>query len=165
MKNVLVAASMGLLNLTIENGHAQVVDRAGAEMVMRDLMPTNARCERVSWEPISYCRYETANMPDVVFEISFGTDGPSASLTYHIGNSEGRRFLNTIRLFFSRVGVQEKVLDKCINQSKTKSSEVLAGNLRVKCRFVNFADRVGYEIFAERRADKSDLFVDLTSLH
>jgi hypothetical protein len=148
MKSPLIAISAGLL--AIESGHAQLVDRASAEIVMRDLMPTNARCERISWEPISYCRYETVNVPNVVFEISFGRDGPSGSLTYDIGNSEGRQFFGKMRLFFSRVGVEEKALDECINQSKLKANEFLAGNLLVKCRYTNFADGVGYEIFTER---------------
>ena len=140
-----LAASMGLLNLTVESGQAQIVDRSGAEMVMRELMPTTVRCGRVLWdEPISYCRYETANL---VFELSFGADGLAGSLTYNIG-SGGRHFLNTMRIFFSRIGVQEKIFVECINQSKSESVEVLARNFLVKCRYADIADRVAYEISA-----------------
>jgi hypothetical protein len=153
MKVALISAAIGLL--TIESGHTQI-DRADAELVMRDLMPTNSRCERISWESISYCRYETANTPYVVFEISFGPDGPQSSLTYDVGNSEGRQFLRTIRLFFSRLGVEEKTLSECIQQSKSKASEFLTGNWRINCRYVNIADdRVGYEIFADRASNSN----------
>jgi hypothetical protein len=153
MKVALIAAAVGLL--TIESGHTQN-DRADAELVMRELMPTNSRCERISWEPISYCRYQTANTPNVVFEISFGPDGLQSSLTYDVGNSEGRQFLHTIRLFFSRLGVQEKALSECIQQSKSKASEFLAGNWRINCRYVNITDdRAGYEIFADRASNSN----------
>lgn len=89
-------------------------------------------------------------MAEVVFEISFGNDGPAGSLTYNLGNSEGRQYLDTVRLFFSKAGIQDKTLAECIQRSRTKASEVLAGDLRVQCRYVNFADRISYEIFSER---------------
>lgn len=147
---ILSAVSLVFLSLAVQSGHTQLVDRTDVEAVMRDLMPTNVRCGSILWEPTSYCRYETPNRPDVVVELSFGADGPAGSLTYNIENSEGRLFLRTIRLFFSEAGIQEKLLVECINQSKSKSFEVLAGNFLVKCRYADIADRVAYEIFAER---------------
>jgi hypothetical protein len=146
----LLAALMGLLNSVVQRGHAQIVGRADAELLMRELMPTSVRCERLFWEePVLYCRYETPNTPSVVFEISFGADGPAGSLTYNIG-SEGRQFIDTMRRFFSRTGVQEKALDDCIKRSRSKASSVLFGDTAIKCRFVSFSDRVAYEIFSER---------------
>lgn len=143
---LLLATSMVLL---AERCEAQFADRDGAEIVMRELMPATARCERFFGEPLSYCRYQTADSPGVVFEISFGADGPAGSLTYDIGNSEGRRFLTTVRRFFVQAGVPEKSLEQCINQSKSNSSDVLFGNFRIHCRYADLADRVAYEIFAE----------------
>jgi hypothetical protein len=143
---LLLAASMALL---AERCEAQFAGRDGAEIVMRELMPATARCERFFGESLSYCRYQTADSPGVVFEISFGADGPAGSLTYDVGNSEGRRFLTTVRRFFVQAGVPEKILERCINQSKSKSSEILVGNFRIHCRYADLADRVAYEIFAE----------------
>ena len=144
----MLEASTGLL---AERCDAQFASRDSAELAMRVLMPATVRCERLFWEPLSYCRYQTENSPGVVFEVSFGADGPAGSLTYNIGSSEGRQFLTTVRRFFLRAGVQEQTLDQCINQSKSKSSEVLVGNLRVYCRYAYLADRVAYEIFTELR--------------
>jgi hypothetical protein len=127
-----------------------------AEIAMRKLMPATARCERLLGEPLSYCRYQTANSASVVFEISFGAHGPAGSLTYTIGNSEGRRFLTTVRRFFVQAGVPEKSLEQCIGQSKSKSSEVLVGNFRIHCRYADLADRIAYEIFTE--PEKSNVF-------
>src|SRR5437879_3860449 len=98
------AAAWMLIVHSCENGYGQLVDRAGAETVMRELMPIQARCEAAQWEPMYYCRYMTAITPDVVFELSFGTDEPAGSLTYNIGNSEGRQFVNAMRLYFLRLG-------------------------------------------------------------
>jgi hypothetical protein len=55
-----------------------------------------------------------------------------------------------MRLYFLRVGVPKSVLDKCIARSKWQSGEAVAANLRIKCRYTDFADRIGYEIFVER---------------
>jgi hypothetical protein len=146
----LLAALMGLLNSGVQRGHAQTVDRAEVELLMRELMPRFVRCERVFWgETISYCRYETPDTPSVVFEISFGADGPAGSLTYNIG-SGGRQFIDTMRRFFSQTGVQEKALDECIKRSRSKASSVLLGETAIKCRLVSFADSVAYEISTER---------------
>ena len=46
----MLAASMALLNLAGEPGQTQIVDRTEAELVMRRLMPTTVRCEKVLWE-------------------------------------------------------------------------------------------------------------------
>jgi hypothetical protein len=143
------AATWIVIVLTCDYGHAQLVDRAGAETIMRELMPVNSRCGQTPWEALSYCRYDTANTSNVVFELSFGEDGPAGSLTYNMGNTEGRQFLSSMRLYFLKAGVPKSVLDKCVTQSKS-SSEALAVNGWIKCRYADFVDRVGYEISAER---------------
>ncbi len=71
-------------------------------------------------------------------------------MSYDIGSSDGRRLLQSIYKFFSKLGIAERDLGDCIRQSKSKASEVLAGAFRVKCRYADIADRVGYEIFSER---------------
>ena len=151
----MLAASMALLNLAGEPGQTQIVDRTEAELVMRRLMPTTVRCEKVLWEkPFAYCRYETAKLADVIFEISVGNDGPAGSLTYNVGNAEGRQHLQTVQLFFSKVGIQDKLFAECIQRSRKNASEVLAGDLKIQCRYANFAGRISYEIFAERDASR-----------
>jgi len=136
-----------VLLLTAKSAHAQF-DRGHAELLMRELMPTNSHCGTISRELIAYCRYETQKL---ILELAIGPDGPQSSLTYDIENSEGRKFLGTIRRFFARLGVQEKLLSECIEDSKSQSSEVKTGGLRIKCLYANIADdSVAYEIFAER---------------
>ena len=144
---ILMAAFVGLSG---QGAHAQSADRGGAELLMHDMMPSTAHCGTVSWEPLSYCRYEAGETSRVVFELSFGPDGPQGSLSYDIGDSDGRRLLQAIYKFFSSLGIAERDLGDCIRQSKSKASEVLAGAFRVKCRYADVADRVGYEIFSER---------------
>ena len=158
------AATWMVIVLTCDYGYAQLIDRAGAEKIMRELMPPNSRCAQTPSETLSYCRYDTANTPDVVLEASFGDDGPAFSLTYDIGNIEGRQFVNMMRLYFLRVGVPKLVLDKCIARLKSQSSEVVAASLRIKCRYTDFADRIGYEIFVER-SNKSQPVVGLGVPH
>ena len=105
---LLLAASMALL---AERCEAQFAGRDGAEIVMRELMPATARCERFFGESLSYCRYQTADSPGVVFEISFGADGPAGSLTYDVGNSEGRRFLTRCGGFSCRRACRKTFLN------------------------------------------------------
>jgi hypothetical protein len=143
---LLLAAFVGL---SAEPCEAQLVGLDNAEILMRESMPTTARCERLFGEALSYCRYQTVDSTRVVFELSFGADGPAGSLTYNVGDPEGRRLLIKLRRFFVTAGAPETVVKQCINRSRSKSSEVLAGNFRIHCRYADLADRVAYEIFVE----------------
>jgi len=101
------------------------------------------------WESVSYCRYQVVSSPNIVFEISYGEYGPASSLTFGYG-SNGQEFLKTIHLFFYRLGVGDKIIDECIDHSRSKPSELSAAGLQVKCRYGDFGDREAYEIFSER---------------
>ena len=142
-------ASISLLFLTVDV-HAQLIERVDVEAIMQKMMPSAARCERLSREPVSYCRYLVASSPNTVFEISYGDEGPASSLTYGSG-SEGYKFLKTIRLFFSRLGVADQAVGECIDKSRSKPSELLAAGLQVKCRYTEFGDHEAYEVFSERQ--------------
>jgi len=54
-----------------------------------------------------------------------------------------------VRRFFEKAGVPDKSLEQCITRSRANSSEVLAGNFRIHCRYAELGDRVAYEVFAE----------------
>jgi hypothetical protein len=132
-----------------ESGHAQNVDRHPGT-IMRTLMPTGTRCENVTWEPMSYCRYMAANAPGVIFELSFSPDGAGGSLTYDPASLEARQFFGAMRLYFLKLGTPASAFDDCVARSQLDAVEIPVGDWILKCRFSDFGEKLAYEIYSER---------------
>jgi hypothetical protein len=119
------------------------------ERAVRQTIPKPARCGTTA-EPYFYCRFDAAPGANVALELAATKHGPSATLTYTYGDPKSAELLAVVRDFFERIGVDIKSFDRCIWRSHTVPGAMATGDLTLRCQHTDFADRVTYEIFADR---------------
>jgi hypothetical protein len=95
-----------------------------------------------------HCRHESPPEHSMVLDLSFGRDGPSASLTYNYDDERHRQLLGIMRRFFGALGLPASAFDACILESQWVPLPVSRRAPRLTCHRVELGDRVTYEVFA-----------------
>jgi hypothetical protein len=113
---------------------------------MQRVMPIGAVCADLDWELVSYYRFHSKG---ATLEIWTGVDGPGATLSFDSAGKEGFALMSAIRAHFLLAGVAIERLIQCIGNSGGFQVQVSGKLLDLHCRFVELADRLSLEIFAE----------------
>jgi hypothetical protein len=124
-----------------QNGASR--DRLSA---MQRVMPIGSICADLDWESVSYCRFHSKG---ATLEIWSGVYGPGATLSFDSAGKQGLALIPAIRAHFLLEGVAIEKLNQCIGNYSGFQVQVSGKLLDLQCRFVELADSLSLEIFAE----------------
>jgi molybdenum-dependent DNA-binding transcriptional regulator ModE len=142
-----LGAAVLLACLTIGNPGAAQAGGHNVEAAIAQVLPVPRRCGRTA-EPLFTCRHESPPEHSMILDLSFGRDGPSASLTYNYDDARHHQLLAVMCRFFGAVGVSAGAYDACIAESEWQPLPISTRNSRLLCFRVELGDRVTYEVFA-----------------
>jgi hypothetical protein len=110
---------------------------------MRRIMPAEATCADLAWEPVSYCRLYSRG---ATLEIWSGAYGPGATLSFDSAGNEGYLLLPIVRAHFSLAGVSVATLNRCIGYEDGFVFESSGTLLDFRCHLVEIAGSLSLEI-------------------
>jgi hypothetical protein len=127
-------------------GDPASADDKGADKVIRELVPTPARCDATPG-PLFLCRHENASKHTGILDLGFGVDGWSATLTHDYDDPHWHELLAAMRAFFFGVGVDLETLEACVAGALWKPTDVVRNGERLLCYRVELGHRVTHEVF------------------